>query len=80
MITQNPLHRKTVEGKEGYGCWYNRATGSGIWLNVGRTFVLDGDDAPIAWKERGMDPVLIERESGGRIPTLLSTNTRRAWV
>ena len=61
MITQNPLHRKTVEGKEGYGCWYNRATGSGIWLNVGRTFVLDGDDA-LDRLERAWNGSSIDRE------------------
>ena len=37
-------HGETHEGREGYGCWYYPARGSGIWIRVGRLIAIHSKD------------------------------------
>ena len=63
---------KIHEGEAGYGFWFNRVPGSGVWLNVGRTCRLLGLPKPANASSTGwIDQVVATchqppRVTGGR--------------
>ena len=62
-----------VEGFKGYGCWFIPATGSGIWVNTGKTWATSHDQSSkdtwselLAFRDAWLDAHNITDESARR--------------
>ena len=51
-----PGRSKNNETKVGYGCWFNVARGSGIFVNVGRTLVTPDKYSSTLFEDLGLTP------------------------